>query len=76
MQLHRLSMEGKWGEMIELISDDMLEEFAVVGTFDEIIPKIRERFSGVATTLNFGYTTIAADDEERQRWFVDEVKKL
>ena len=76
MQLHRLSMEGKWGDMIELISDDMLNEFAVVGTYDEIIPRIKERFSGVATTLNFGYTTIAADDEQRQRWFVEEVKKL
>jgi probable F420-dependent oxidoreductase len=76
MRLHRLSMEGKWAEMTNEITDEMLNEFAVVGTYDEILPKIKERYSGVANTLGFGYSTITAEQEERLRWIIQELKKL
>jgi probable F420-dependent oxidoreductase len=35
-QLFRLSMEAKWQEMVNLVSDEMLEEFATVATFDDL----------------------------------------
>ncbi len=76
MALHRLSMEGKWAEMTNEITDEMLNEFAVVGTYDEIVPKIKERYSGVVNTLGFGYSTITADQEERLRWIIQELKQL
>jgi probable F420-dependent oxidoreductase len=76
MRLHRLSMEGKWAEMTNEITDEMLNEFAVVGTYDEILPKIKERYSGVVNTLGFGYSTITAEQEERLRWIIQELKKL
>jgi probable F420-dependent oxidoreductase len=50
-QLHALSLEGKWGEMMNLITDDMLEEIAVIGTYDEIAPKINERWGSVCSTI-------------------------
>jgi probable F420-dependent oxidoreductase len=49
--LHALSIEGKWQEMMQLITDDMLEEFATIGTFEEIGPKLKERWGGVCSTL-------------------------
>ncbi|MCH8345430.1 MAG: TIGR03617 family F420-dependent LLM class oxidoreductase [Chloroflexi bacterium] len=76
MRLYRLSMEGKWAEMANEITDEMLNEFAVVGTYDEIVPKIKERYSGVVNTLGFGYSTISAEQEERLRWIIQELKKL
>ena len=76
MRLYRLSMEGKWAEMANEITDEMLNEFAVVGTYDEIVPKIKERYSGVVNTLGFGYSTITAEQEERLRWIMQELKKL
>jgi probable F420-dependent oxidoreductase len=51
LQLHTLSMEGKWPEMMKLISDDMLAEFATIGTYDEIVPKLKERWGDVCSTL-------------------------
>ena len=60
----------------DAITDEMLEQFAIVGTYDEIVPKIKERYYGVATTLDFGYSTIPTDQEERLRWMVQELKKL
>jgi probable F420-dependent oxidoreductase len=74
MTLHRLSMEGKWGEMTNEITDDMLEEFAVVGTYDEIVPKFKERFFGVVSTLGFAYALAGPEQAERLRWLVKELK--
>ncbi|MCH7576563.1 MAG: TIGR03617 family F420-dependent LLM class oxidoreductase [Chloroflexi bacterium] len=76
MALHRLSMEGKWAEMTNEITDEMLNEFAIVGTYDEIVPKIKERYSGVVNTLGFGYSTITAEQGERLRWLIQELKQL
>ncbi len=74
-QLFRLSMEGRWPDMANAITDEMLEEFAVVGTYDELLPKIKERFAGLVTTLNFGFGIRGPEDEERLGWMVQELKK-
>jgi probable F420-dependent oxidoreductase len=76
MRLHRLSMEGKWSEMPNEITDEMIDEFAVVGTFDEIVPKIKERYLGIVDTLDFAYATATPEQAERLRWLVQAIKKL
>jgi len=50
-ELHRLSREGRWREMPERIRDDMLDEWAIVGTRDELVPQLAARCSGVFSTL-------------------------
>jgi len=75
MRLHRLSMEGRWTEMASEITDEMLDEFAVVGTYDEVVPKIKERYFGVVTTLDFGFAIQSAEQAERLRWMVQELRK-
>jgi len=50
-ELHGLSMEGKWQDMMGLISDEMLHEIATIGTYDEIAGRVRERWGGVVDTL-------------------------
>ena len=47
-RLNKLSREGKWDEMARAISDDVVHAFTAVGRYDEIVPKIRERFADVA----------------------------
>ena len=46
-RLHAKSLEGDWTGMASLISDTMLEDFAVIGSWSEIGAKIRERFAGL-----------------------------
>jgi probable F420-dependent oxidoreductase len=75
-QLFRLSMEGKWHEMGALITDEMLEEFAIIGTYDQLLPKIRERYAGLVTTLDFGFGVRGPDDMDALAAIVAEVKKL
>ncbi|MBI2913101.1 MAG: LLM class flavin-dependent oxidoreductase, partial [Chloroflexi bacterium] len=74
-RLFRLSMEGKWPEMAAEITDEILEEFAVVGTYDELLPKLKERYFGVVSTLDFGFGLRSPEDQERLSWLVQELKK-
>jgi len=75
MRLYRLSIEGKWTEMANEITDEMLYEFAIVGTYDEVVPKIKERYFGVVSTLDFGFGIQTPEQAERLRWMVQEIKK-
>jgi alkanesulfonate monooxygenase SsuD/methylene tetrahydromethanopterin reductase-like flavin-dependent oxidoreductase (luciferase family) len=50
-ELHRLSVKGSWMEMPGLITDEMLEEFAIVAVGDDLGPKLKERSRGIFTTV-------------------------
>jgi len=52
-QLHTLSTRGGWAEMGALITDEMVDEFAAVGTATEVGATLRERFAGLATRMSF-----------------------
>ncbi|MBI1735135.1 MAG: TIGR03617 family F420-dependent LLM class oxidoreductase [Candidatus Rokubacteria bacterium] len=51
--LHRKSVEGDWTGMADLITDEMLETYAVVGTYDTIAQKIQERYAGLLDRTAF-----------------------
>ncbi len=74
-KLFRLSMEGKWPEMAEGITDEMLEQFAIIGTYDELVPKMKAALRGVVTTLDFGFGIRTPEDHERLAFIVQELKK-
>jgi hypothetical protein len=62
-ELHRLSMEGKWMEMPKLITDEMLEEFAVVAVGDDLGPKLKERSQGIFSSILLdGAPALVADE--------------
>jgi probable F420-dependent oxidoreductase len=44
---------GRWNEMAALISDDVLELFATVATYDELPAKLEARYGGLADTIQF-----------------------
>ena len=50
-QLGQLAKRQRWAEMTALISDEMLETFAVTAPPDEIGPKLRERYAGLIDRL-------------------------
>ena len=52
-ELNTLSKRGAWVEMGDLIDDDMLSTFAVVGEPDAIPGKILARFGDVIDRVNF-----------------------
>ena len=64
-ELTRMSKEGKWKEMGDVIGDDVLREFAAVGDVATVAEQLRERWSDVATRLSF-YIPYPCDDTVRQ----------
>jgi probable F420-dependent oxidoreductase len=62
--LNKMSKEGKWKQMGELITDDILETFAVVGAPEQIAPGLQERYGDVVSRISF-YAPYASDPD---RW--------
>jgi probable F420-dependent oxidoreductase len=52
-ELNTLSKRGSWEQMADLIDDDVLNTFAVVGPLDDIAGKVLERFGGLVDRFNF-----------------------
>jgi probable F420-dependent oxidoreductase len=64
-ELTRMSKEGKWKEMGDLIDDGMVRTFAAVGDVATVARQLRERWDGAATRLSF-YTPYQLDSALRQ----------
>jgi probable F420-dependent oxidoreductase len=62
--LNTLSKRGAWDEMANLIDDEMLRTFAVVGELDDIAAQVLGRFADVIDRFNF-YAPYAMEPE---RW--------
>ena len=58
-----LSRAQRWEELPALISDEVLEQFAVIGTHDEIGARLLDRFGDVVTDVEFSIAV--RDDTDR-----------
>ena len=63
-ELNALSKKGEWVEMGNLINDDILNTFAVVGEPEQIAPELRRRFGDVVQRVSF-YAPYKSDPD---RW--------
>jgi probable F420-dependent oxidoreductase len=72
-ELHRLSREGRWKEMPLLVSDEMLHAWAIVGTRDELASKLKERCSGVFSTILLDLPPQLREDDG---WVRDTIQAL
>jgi probable F420-dependent oxidoreductase len=72
--LNALSKQGKWQEMGELIDDEILNTFAVVGEPEQIAPELGRRYADVVSRISF-YAPYESDPD---RWHavVDGIKRL
>jgi probable F420-dependent oxidoreductase len=64
-----------WPEMGAMITDEMLEEFAIIGTYDQVVPRIKQRYQGVVTTLDFGFGVRTPEQAEALADLVQEIKQ-
>src|SRR5262249_60061952 len=46
-KLHRKSVEGDWKGMADLITDEMLDTYAVTATYDKLRDRLVERYPGL-----------------------------
>lgn len=64
-KLNSMSREGRWFEMGELISDEMLNEFAVVAPADELAHAVKARYAGLLDRVGY-YFPFESEDGERE----------
>ena len=60
-RLNLMSKEGKWDEMGTLITDDILNEFAVVAEPMKIAAKVKARYGDVIDRTSVAYATLPRD---------------
>ncbi len=60
--LNGLSKRGEWKQMGALITDDILDAFAVVAPIDQVTSRLAKRFAGAADRLSF-YMPYAVDPD-------------
>ena len=60
-----LSRAQKWEQLPDLISDEILEKFVVIGTFETIGQKLFERFGNVVTNSEFSIPVNSLGDKEK-----------
>jgi probable F420-dependent oxidoreductase len=63
-ELNALSKQGRWTDMGELIDDEILQTFAVVGPPESIAPELRRRYGDVISRISF-YVPYRSDPD---RW--------
>ena len=67
-KLNTLLRRNRWNELHELISDDMLEQFAVIAPPDELPYKLRERYDGLLDRAGFYFPFEPSDDSKQLIW--------
>lgn len=69
VELNAMSKQGKWQEMGEMITDDILNVFGVMGEPSTIVPEIKARFGDVVDRSSGGFTFV--DTEDRMKMIAD-----
>lgn len=62
-RLIEMSKRGEWAAMAELITDDMLEEFCTIATYEELVSKLLKHYGG-ATSRAALAIPVRREDEE------------
>ncbi len=75
-KLHQYSVEGKWAEMPGLITDEMLDEFALIGTYDQLAQQVADRCPGAFTTVMLDMPHDLRRDKDRVKDIVRDIKAI
>jgi probable F420-dependent oxidoreductase len=63
-QLAKLVREGKHAEMPKLISDEVLAEFSIRGSYDEVADLMRAKYDGLCQRVGFYIPVVGGDQED------------
>jgi probable F420-dependent oxidoreductase len=66
-KLNDMTRQGDWAGMANLISDEMLDVYAVTGTWDEIPAKIKSKYDGILDRVAFYFPFRSGSDDRRWR---------
>ncbi len=73
VELNRLAAAGQWDEMPAKITDEIVETFATIGTYDQIVDRVKAKFGSFATQMGFTLPVEKPGDEKR---LMDKIAEL
>ena len=73
LELHRLSIAGEWAKMPALITDAMLDEWVLTGTYDKIGDIITSRAGGLYSSIVLLFPADVRKDTDLMREIVNRV---
>lgn len=74
-RLSRLAAKQRWGEMPSLITDEMLDAFALSGTWEDLPGLIMTRYEGLLDRVMYYLPFVPGDMDDRWRWIVKAFKR-
>ena len=74
LDLSHLSQKQNWDEMPARITDEVLYEYACVGTYDEIGKVISNRYNGLVSSTEFSIPLETPDDHDRLRDLINSLQ--
>ncbi len=74
LSLHEMSLKQQWDKMAELITDEILNTFAVIGGYGEIPGLMKHRFDGLVDEVVFNAGGPGAADEAEIRKVIGELQ--
>ena len=75
VRLHEMSLKGQWEEMTGLITDDILDKFAVAVEYGDVAAAVKERYDGLLNEVVFGMDVMGADEEQILRRIIAELQE-
>ena len=66
-ELRAMTKRGEWDRMSDLISDELVETFAIVGSPEEAVAEIERRYGDVATRITLQLPA-ERDEATDRRW--------
>jgi probable F420-dependent oxidoreductase len=67
-RLNKMIREGRWDDLHTEISDDMLEQIAVVAPPDELPYKVKERYNGLLDRIGFYFPFVPGEADKAIIW--------
>ena len=61
-ELNKMSKQGQWMEMGDLITDEMLNSFGVMGEPASVVPEIIARYGDFTDRTNGGYGFVGGEE--------------
>jgi probable F420-dependent oxidoreductase len=69
-ELSHLARNGRWSEMPDRVSDEMLETIAVVAHHDSLAAELGKRYAGAATAIEFGIPLLSGPDRVKLKGMI------
>jgi alkanesulfonate monooxygenase SsuD/methylene tetrahydromethanopterin reductase-like flavin-dependent oxidoreductase (luciferase family) len=74
-RLNRLAAHGQWNDMPALVTDEMLDAFALRGTWSELPQKVLHKYAGLLDRVSYYFPIVSGKNEDGWRATVSAFKR-